>query len=1198
VGGCIVRSNPLRLALLVVLLAAWSAWCPPGAAWASADPGAHARQGEGAEPGQEQHPLEALRAALAAEREAARVREPLPAELEAAFRTAEEGLARLASHHASAAAFAEQAAAARARSESLRAALALPPDESEPPAPEGADLRALEELVRSAEADLAAARARSAAIATESAEVQARSDQIPAELARAQEALGAAEQTLAGLVAAEPGDTAAALRALTLRIEVESARSQAAALVAERDLAAARFELLPLRRDDAQRAAVRAEQQLRLWQTRVSQRRQLDAAEAARDAERRRLEATGSHAELADIAAANQALAALREGENGLPARIERAAAELLALERDLAELVARDASTRRKVAVAGVNEGIGNLMRRDAQWLPGAAELAAAVRARAAELSTAQLDLIDFEEQRERLGDTAARHARLVASVRADLGAERAAQLDAIALELVRAQRAQLDTLVAEQATLLRALADQVELERARARVAESYRRFIDERVLWFPSASAADLVDLDASAQALGWLFSAPTWADLAGAFAHVAGGPRVVAALGLLLVWLVARGRMRRAIEATGVRARSFRSDGHRLTVRAVLLLAAGTLPPWLAGWLVLEALVRVPDLSTSTLALVRAAGSALWVAAALHALHATCAPRGVGETLFRQPAARLAALRSHIRRFAPPYVLLLALALALDAREVAALGNSLGRVAFVAAQVVLLVGLRRAVDALGLWHPEGSDGASAGRARVRRTWIALVLLGPLVWIALALLGYGYAAFELELYYRRSLFLGLCVALLHALLLRWLFVARRRLAIGRAQARVQARSDTDDAAPTAAGDDDIDLPVVDAQTRQFFRSLLVVATVLGLYSIWSAGLPAVEMLDRVELWPRPLHVVAENDQEASLATDRAVPTPGPSAAGSAPAGGAASLTAGAGELLRGLETSASATAAPTGLADARVTVADLVLMAMIVLLTIVAAKNVPGLLEITLLKQLPLDGGARNALATLTRYLIVIVGSSASFGALGIGWDKVQWLAAALTFGLAFGLQEVFANFVSGLIILIERPIRVGDIVTVGGVEGRVTRLRMRATTIVDWDRKELLVPNKEFITSSIVNWTLSDPITRVTVRVAAAHGSDTRLVESALLAVAAAEPLVLADPAPHVMLRGLGPDGLAFELRTFIDIREDWNGVVHRLHMAIADTLRERGIAVAFPQREVHVRSLRGLSAEGRGTADGA
>jgi potassium efflux system protein len=1139
-----------------------------------------------------QQPLEALRAALEAEREAARVREPLPAELEAAFRAAEEGLTRLAGHQAGAAAFAEQAAAARARSESLRTALALPPEEGEPPAPEGADLRALEELVRSAEADLAAARARSAAIATESAEVQARSDQIPAELARAQEALGAAEQTLAGLVPAEPGDTAAALRALALRIEVESARAQAAALVAERDLCAARFELLPLRRDDAQRAAVRAEQLVRLWQTRVSQQRQLDAAGAARDAERRRLEATGSHAELADIAAANQALAALREGENGLPARIERAAAELLALERDLGELVAREASTRRKVAVAGVNEGIGNLMRRDAQWLPGADELAVSVRARAAELSTAQLDLIDFEEQRERLGDTAARHARLMASVRADLGTERAAQLEAIALELVRAQRTQLDTLVAEQSALLRALADQVELERARARVAESYRRFIDERVLWFPSASAADLVDLEASAQALGWLFSAPTWADLAGALASVAGGPRVLAALALLLAWVVLRGRMRRAIEATGARARSFRSDGHRLTVRAVALLAAATLPPWLAGLLVLEALVRVPDLSTSTLALVRAAGSALWVAAALHALYTTCAPRGVGETLFRQPAARLAALRGLIRGFAPPYVLLLLLALALDAREVAALGNSLGRVAFVAAQVVLLVGLRRAVDALGLWHPEGTDGASAGRARVRRTWIALVLLGPLVWIALALLGYGYAAFELELYYRRSLFLGLCVALLHALLLRWLFVARRRLAIGRAQARVQARSDaTDDGATSAASvDDDIDLPVVDAQTRQFFRSLLVVATVLGLYSIWSAGLPAVEMLDRVELWPRPLHVVAENEPEPGFATVAAAAAPAPGPAGSTPNGGVASLAPGAGELLVGLDGSAPAAPAATGLADARVTVADLVLMLMIVLLTIVAAKNVPGLLEITLLKQLPLDGGARNALATLTRYLIVIVGSSASFGALGIGWDKVQWLAAALTFGLAFGLQEVFANFVSGLIILIERPIRVGDIVTVGGVEGRVTRLRMRATTIVDWDRKELLVPNKEFITSSIVNWTLSDPITRVTVRVAAAHGSDTRLVESTLLAVAAAEPLVLADPEPHVMLRGLGPDGLAFELRAFIDIREDWNGVVHRLHMGIEAALREHGVAVAFPQREVHVRSLRGLSAE--------
>ena len=116
----------------------------------------------------------------------------------------------------------------------------------------------------------------------------------------------------------------------------------------------------------------------------------------------------------------------------------------------------------------------------------------------------------------------------------------------------------------------------------------------------------------------------------------------------------------------------------------------------------------------------------------------------------------------------------------------------------------------------------------------------------------------------------------------------------------------------------------------------------------------------------------------------------------------------------------------------------------------------------------------------------------------------------------MVAAVGLGLGFGLQEIFANFVSGIIILFERPIRVGDVVTVGGIEGRVTQLRMRATTIQDWDRRELLIPNKEFITGSVVNWTLSDPVTRLILPVGIAYGSDTARARKLLVEPPCATP----------------------------------------------------------------------------------
>jgi potassium efflux system protein len=127
------------------------------------------------------------------------------------------------------------------------------------------------------------------------------------------------------------------------------------------------------------------------------------------------------------------------------------------------------------------------------------------------------------------------------------------------------------------------------------------------------------------------------------------------------------------------------------------------------------------------------------------------------------------------------------------------------------------------------------------------------------------------------------------------------------------------------------------------------------------------------------------------------------------------------------------------------------------------------------------------LRLDRGSGYAITATIRYVIVLVGVILAARGLGLAWSKVQWLAAAVTVGIGFGLQEIFANFVSGLILLFERPLRVGDIVTVGETSGVVSRIQIRATTIRDWDNRELILPNKTLITGGFLNWTLSDSIT---------------------------------------------------------------------------------------------------------------
>jgi small-conductance mechanosensitive channel len=244
-----------------------------------------------------------------------------------------------------------------------------------------------------------------------------------------------------------------------------------------------------------------------------------------------------------------------------------------------------------------------------------------------------------------------------------------------------------------------------------------------------------------------------------------------------------------------------------------------------------------------------------------------------------------------------------------------------------------------------------------------------------------------------------------------------------------------------------------------------------------------------------------------------------------------------------------------------------------------------TIIAVKNVPGLLEIALLQHLPLEQAVRFAITTVCRYAIVLVGLVLAANMLGVRWEKVQWLAAAVTVGFGFGLQEIIANFVSGLIILFERPMRVGDTVTVGDTTGTVSRIRIRATTIVDWDRKELVVPNKEFITGRLINWTLSDRVLRVVVPVGIAYGSDTELARTKLFEVAKANQTVLDEPEPIVYFMDFGDSSLAFELRVYVASVEAFQRIRHEMHMAIDKAFREAGIEIAFPQRDVHIRSIR-------------
>jgi potassium efflux system protein len=256
---------------------------------------------------------------------------------------------------------------------------------------------------------------------------------------------------------------------------------------------------------------------------------------------------------------------------------------------------------------------------------------------------------------------------------------------------------------------------------------------------------------------------------------------------------------------------------------------------------------------------------------------------------------------------------------------------------------------------------------------------------------------------------------------------------------------------------------------------------------------------------------------------------------------------------------------------------------TVGNLFMTLLVAAVTGLVMRNIGALLDMVLLQRLEMQADATYAIKVVARYAIAAIGIAIASSILGIHWSDVHWLVAALGVGLGFGLQEIFANFVSGLIVLAERPIRIGDVVTVGEVTGTVSRIRARATSVVDFDNKEVIIPNKAFITERVVNWTLSNQTTRLLVKVGVAYGSDVAAVQSLLLEAVRRNDDVLGEPQPTVYFAGFGDSSLSFEVRFFVDAFDKRLRVQHEINSAIERALREHGIEIPFPQRDLHLRS---------------
>src|SRR5471030_3478571 len=387
-----------------------------------------------------------------------------------------------------------------------------------------------------------------------------------------------------------------------------------------------------------------------------------------------------------------------------------------------------------------------------------------------------------------------------------------------------------------------------------------------------------------------------------------------------------------------------------------------------------------------------------------------------------------------------------------------------------------------------------------------------------------------GYYYTALKLSDRLINTLYLLMFWLVIEATFVRGLSVAARRLAYQRALAKRQAAKEAGDG-EAVIEERTLDIEKVNEQSLRLIRLALLGGFIAALYWVWSDLISVFSYLDNITLYE---------------------------------------YTSGTG----------------ANMSMVPISIGDLLGALIIIGITFALARNLPGLLEVLVLSKLNLAQGSAYATTTLLSYVIAGVGFVTTLSTLGVSWDKLQWLVAALSVGPGFGMQEIFANFISGIMILFERPVRIGDTITIGNLSGTVSKIRIRSTTITDFDRKDIIVPNKTFITGQLINWSLTDTVTRVTLKLGVDYDSDLDLVRALLLQAARENPRVLKEPEPHVYFLNFGESTLDHELRMHVRDLGDRNPVIDEVNRFINHEFKKQHINISFRQMEVYLKNLHG------------
>ena len=843
----------------------------------------------------------------------------------------------------------------------------------------------------------------------------------------------------------------------------------------------------------------------------------------------------------ASVAQQPDAVRAITAENNALAVEIDETAAtfgqssaELAALLKAKGDLEERLERIQRRAQVQAIGQELPRALVRELRQLPRPDYFEQTRQARTALLTATSDANLRAEQALRQLADLDAAAAQRLAAVQSSADPAERQQLEVAVRTALSEQRALLGRLVERQHELFKALRAVADAERDLEDQRRAAHAKLNEILYWIPAPPGLQTVSEIPAA--LAWTLSPANWQSAVKAMALELARHPVwpLAAVLLALLLLAMRSRLQRALvslaPATITHARY--GIGHALA--AVACTAALAAPGPIVLWTAAQLLASAPETNLFALALTDALTVTWKLLLALSAFAWLLDARGLAVGHFGANEAAMAFSARALRRFRGLFVPLIFIT-ALNGMNNApwAHRESLGRLLFIIAMIVMAAFLayllRGRSPLIQQLHAKAPRGLAAG---THGLWLAALVAFPLAIAGLAMVGYFVVA---AFFFGRILlssFVVLGALALYGLMALWVQVKRIQLArhqreealrLAAAESSADAGSDIADVPPPR-----VDIAALGEQTRSLLDLLVTALLLVGLWWLWKDALPNLSVVGDYALW---------------TVTD----------------------TVDGKQVVRHL------------------TVNRLVLALIATVVTAVVVRNIGALLDIALLQRFDMQADATYAIKVIARYAFAAAGVLVVTQILSIGWNDAQWLIAALGVGLGFGLQEIVANFVSGLIVLAERPIRIGDTITVGTVTGKVLGIKARATVVVDSESREVIIPNKALITERVINWTLSDQTSRLLLKIRVPDGANIALVQRVLLDAVRSNPDVMRTPAASVFFVGFGDSAPEFEIRAFVDSLDKRLRVQHEIYAAAEHALHEHGIGIPFPQRDTHVQA---------------